>query len=143
LARIPAEQIVALQAEIGRTEHLRRMVDEVERLHRVVFHGDVQADWSKVRASAEQIVVAEIVGRHHGRSDGMYYALRNLEMQGRTWEAAILSLAATIHSYYTTPLGIVMRHDLFGEQAVFFTPDALEWIEGRRRQQEAGSTGSP
>jgi len=26
---------------------------------------------------------------------------------------------------------------------VFFTPDALEWIEGRRRQQEAGSTGSP
>ena len=54
---------------------------------------------------------------------------------------AIQELAAGIHSYYTTPLGIVLRKDLFGDDVVFITPDAHEWIRQREGKRQTG-TGS-
>jgi len=54
-------------------------------------------------------------------------ALRRMETDGKSWDVAIRDMAAGIHSYYTTPLGVVMRQDLFGPDAIFFTPDAYDW----------------
>lgn len=126
MSRLTREQLEALSAAIRTQDCLERVVGEIEHLHRVVFHANQRANWDVVRRSAEQILVAEIVCRHRGQPDGVYFALRAMEDGGRTWDAAIRELAASIHSYYTTPLGIVMRQDLFGPDVVFFTPDALE-----------------
>jgi len=126
--RLSREQIDSLTAAIRSDDCLRRVAAEVERLHTVVFHDNPRANWDLASVSAEQIVMAEIMGRHQGDPRGIYYALRALEDAGRSWEAAIVELAAAIHSYYTTPLGIVIRRDLFGSEAVFFAPDAYEWL---------------
>lgn len=128
MTHVSREQIETLTAVLTEHDHLRRVVDEIERKHRVVFHANQRADWSLVRRSAEQILIAEILHRHGGRPDGIYFALRKLEDAGQSWDAALRALAANIHSYYTTPLGVVMRQDLFGEAAIFFTPDARDWV---------------
>ncbi len=130
----------ALLAALRGDGDLTRVVDEIERLHRVVFHGNRRADWSLVRQSAEQILIAEIVSRHQGHVDGAHAALRNLQAQGQDPTAALRTLAANVHSYYTTPLGIVMRQDLFGDDVVFLTPDALGWtsqVRGRPVNESA------
>ena len=62
---------------------------------------------------------------------------------GQNWEAALRELAAAIHSYFTTPLGMVMRQDLFGSDAVFITPDAHTWtaqLKGRPATRDTGAT---
>lgn len=128
MSRLSAEQIDGLLGAIRSDDCLQRVVAEVERLHTVVFHDHAQANWELTRQSAEQIVMAEIMCRHQGDPRGIYFALRALEDAGRSWDAAIAELAASIHSYYTTPLGIVIRRDLFGPGAVFFAPDAYEWL---------------
>ncbi len=127
MPRIAAEQIEGLTRAIHAQDCLRRILNELEALHRIVFHGDEQADWGLVRRSAEQILIAEIVSRHGGNPDGLFLALRALEDGGKSWDVAIRDLAAGIHSYYTTPLGVVLRQNLFGEQTVFIMPDAHEW----------------
>ncbi|MEW6198602.1 MAG: hypothetical protein AB1601_08080 [Planctomycetota bacterium] len=128
MARLSAEQTEGLLRAIRSDDCLQRVVAEVERLHTVVFHDHARANWELTRQSAEQIVMAEIMCRHQGDPQGIYFALRALEDAGRSWDAAIAELAASIHSYYTTPLGIVIRRDLFGPGAVFFDPDAYEWL---------------
>jgi len=138
VATITRAQLDALTNAVRHTEYLVRLCDEVERLHRVVFHDNPRADWNRVRASAEQILIAEIVSRYGGRCEGVLEKLRSIQQAGRTWEAALRELAAAIHSYYTTPLGIVMRQDLFGEAAVFVTPDAYEWTDQNRGTEAAG-----
>ncbi len=135
MARISREQLDGLREAIRTHDFLHRVLREIECLHRVVFHANERADWGLVRASAEQVLTAEIVSRHRGEIDGVYWALRSLERQGKSWSRAIQELANTLHSYYTTPLGVVMRADLFGEEAVFITPDAADWI-----RQQRGST---
>jgi hypothetical protein len=138
LTQIAQEQMNGLTAAIEAHDFLRRVRDGVEHQHRVVFHGNERADWSLVRRSADQILIAEIMNRHRGQIDGVYFALRKLENDGRTWDAAIQELAEQIHSYYTTPLGIVMRQNLFGSAVVFITPDALDWTDQLRRREAAG-----
>ncbi len=126
MARIRREQLGSLTAAIRTHDFLRRAAGEIERLHRVVFHDNQRADWSLAGRSAEQILAAEIVSRHRGQIDGIYFALRKMETTGKSWDEAVRDLAAALHSYYTTPLGIVMRQDLFGQDAVFITPDAYD-----------------
>jgi hypothetical protein len=134
LAVVAREQMNSLIAAIHSHDFLCRMLESMEQHHRLVFHANENADWNLVRATAEQILVAEIVSRHKGNIDGVYFALRDLEAGGRTWAAAISELAGRIHSYFTTPLGVVMRKNLFGDNAVFLTTDAYDWIA---RQESA------
>ncbi len=106
-------------------DHLHRLVRQIERLHRVVFHARTKdLDGMFIRASAEEILIADIVNRHEGNIDGVYYALRKIEDSGRSWEHAVSDYASYVHNYYTTPLGVIMRRDLFGEDSHFVTPAA-------------------
>jgi hypothetical protein len=132
VSRIAPEQVAALTRAIHAQDCLRRILSELEQLHRIVFHDNEHADWALVRCSAEQILIAEILSRHGGNPDALHFALRALENGGKSWDVAIRDLAASIHSYYTTPLGILMRQELFEEQAVFITPDAREWTRRLR-----------
>jgi hypothetical protein len=132
VSRIAPEQVAALTQAIYAQDCLRRLAGALEELHRIVFHDQEDADWTLVRRSVEQILIAEIVSRHGGNPDAPYFALRALENAGKSWNVAIRDLAAAIHSYYTTPLGVVLRQDLFGDQAAFIVPDAHEWTERLR-----------
>ncbi len=116
-----------LRQAVRTHEHLRRIVRELEKLHRLVFHG-LAADGARLRASAEEILIADIVMRHRGNVDGVYFGLRTAEETGRTWDQAVAEYAASIHAYYTTPLGMLIRRDLFGESAQFITPDAQRFL---------------
>lgn len=133
MPRLAPDQLERSANAIATHDFLHRILREIERLHRVVFHADASADWNLVRNSAEQILIAEIQTRYRGEIDGVYFALREIEDSGKTWDIAIAELAAAMHSYYTTPLGIVMRQDLFGDAAVFISPDALEHTHRHQR----------
>ncbi len=139
MARIAREQVDALVAAIRSHDFLGRIVEALEEYHRIVFHSDETVDWALVRRSAEQILVAEIVSRHNGNFDGIYYALRALEISGKPWSVAIHELAGRMHSYFTTPLGLVMRRDLFGDDAVFILNDAPHWLYGGQNPPPKGS----
>ncbi len=136
---LPRDQIDYLTAAIREHDHLRRVRDAIEQLHRVVFHSNRQVRLELAQRSAEQILTAELVSRHQSHPDGVFFALRNLEDNGRSWDEAVRELAASIHSYYTTPLGIVMRQDLFGDDAVFVTPEAEEWADESRGRPGGGA----
>jgi len=133
-----AEQLINA---INTHDFLRRILEEIERLQHVVFHGSPRADWSLARRTAEQILAAEILSRHHGNIDGIYFALRSHEVGGKSWAAAISELATNIHAYFTTPLGILMRRELFGEDAAFLTPEAWDWIKAQRPLTIAAGKG--
>lgn len=140
MAQLARELIETVQAAIRTQHHLRRVRDEIEQMQRVVFHGAERADWELARRSADQILTAEIVCRYQGDHQRVFFALRALEDSGQSWDAAIRELAAAIHSYYTTPLGMVMRQDLFGSEAVFITPDAYDWAAQLRGRPPAGKS---
>ncbi|MEW6251981.1 MAG: hypothetical protein AB1716_15170 [Planctomycetota bacterium] len=129
---LPRDQIEHLTAAIEQQDHLRRVRDAIAALHTVVFHEHARADWTRTRDSATQILVCELVSRHQGRPEEVFFVLRNLEDGGKTWDEAIRATAASIHSYFTTPLGIIMRQDVFGSEAVFITPEAEEWAHDAR-----------
>jgi len=141
LPRISQDRIEDLLAAMREQEYLARVLEQIETLHRVVFHGDQRVDWSRVRRSAEQVLIADIVLRHGGHAEGVYFALRDLEDTGKSWEAAIRELAASIHSYFTTPLGLVMRQDLYGEAAIFISPDGQCWQTPADGMPGAGQRG--
>ncbi len=143
MAQLSTDEIEQLTRAIHAHDYLARLVSEIEELHRVVFHANPHADWSLVRRSAEQIVIAEIIYRHRGQPEEIHQVLRAMEGSGQTWEAAIGELAAGIHSYYTTPLGLVMRQDLFGPAAVFITPDAYEWTAQLKGRESPAKEGTP
>lgn len=126
MSRIQAETFEHLQSAIRSHDYLSRLATEIEHLHEAVFHANPSVDWSRNRPAAEQIVMAEIVLRHRGNPEGIYFALRSAEQAGKSWDAALRDLAAHIHAYYTTPLGLMLRRDLFGERAVFLSPEANE-----------------
>lgn len=113
----PADRDRLTQA-VREHEYLRRLVREIEKLHRLVFHRH-DLDVTFIRASAEEILVADIHMRHRGNFDGVYFELRAAEDAGRKWDRALSDYAAKLHAYYTTPLGILIRRDLFGESAHF------------------------
>lgn len=127
MSQLAPEQIEALTAAVRSRDYLQRMVSQIEQLHRIVFHADPRVNWQLVHRSAEQILIAEIVFRYQGGIEGLDSTLRDLAEGGETWDSAIRQVSAAMHSYFTTPLGIVMRQDLFGDDAVFITPNAHEW----------------
>ncbi len=137
MAHLARKQRSFLIKAIASEEFLQRVLGEIARLHEVVFHADKKADWDLVVSSAEQILVSEIVLRHDGQPLGVFYALRAIEDGGQSWDAAIGKLAAAIHSYFTTPLGIVMRQNLFGKDAVFISPDAHTWTAQTKGQRDS------
>lgn len=140
MAQLAGQQLEALLAAVRTQDHLRRLAEEIEQLHHIVFHDKERVDWHRARQSAEQIVVAEMALRHQGHPDGLYFALRTIEDRGRTWAAAVHELAAALHSYYTTPLGVVMRQGLFAADAAFILPDADEWTDQVLGQPDESGT---
>jgi hypothetical protein len=129
MPRISHDQRERLCRSIHSHDFLHRILRQIEHLHRVVFHQQVaQLDWQFIRKSAEEILIADLISRHEGSIDGVYFHLRKLEDSGRRWEQAIAEYAAYIHNYYTTPLGVVMRRDLFGEDSHFVTPAAGKYF---------------
>lgn len=125
MPRISAGESQRLTLAIHSHDFLHRIMRRIEQLHRIVFHADT-LEWKFVRSSAEEILVADIVTRHQGGIDGVYFALRAIEDGGRDWQSAIEEYASYIHNYYTTPLGVLIRRDLFGEASHFVTPNAGE-----------------
>jgi hypothetical protein len=123
MSRISAEQHESLRQAIHEHDFLHRALRRIEQLHRVVFHAQA-LDWQYVRAAAEEILIADIIHRHKGNIDGVYFALRKAEDGGRSWQQAIEEYGAYAHNYYTMPLGVVLRKDLFGEASHFVTPAA-------------------
>lgn len=123
MPRIAPDQLAELRAAIQAHDFLHSLVREVENHHRLVFHSLPKVDWSKVQPSAEQIVIAELCLRYRGKVEGMYKALEDLQRRGREWSIAIREMAGRIHSYYTTPLGMRLRLDLFGDEGVFISPE--------------------
>lgn len=141
MARLAREQCDALAASILSHDFLHRILRQIEVLQRTVFHSYQRADWSKARRSAEQMLIAELALRYGGDIDRVYFRLRELESGGKDWAAAIHDVAAAIHSYYTTPLGMVMRRELFGEDVVFLAEDdAAGWMQ-QAPDATAGPTG--
>ena len=124
------ELVKRLSAAISSHDFLHRVVRAIEHSQMVVFHGSPRADWKKARGSAEHILITEIITRYQADIDGVYLALRKMEQNGLSWPDAIREFAARVQSYYTTPLGIVMRANLLGDDAVFLSPEALEWVGG-------------
>ena len=111
MPRITAEQREKLGAAIRSHDFLHRTLRRIEQLHRIVFHAE-SLDWKFVRASAEEILIADIMTRHQGGIDGVYFALRAIEDNGRDWQSAIEEYSSYIHNYYTTPLGVLIRREL-------------------------------
>jgi hypothetical protein len=126
MSRISKEQDQRLRKAIAEHDFLHRILRHIESLLRVVFHGQ-KFDWSTVRAAAEEILMADILTRHGGNIDGVYFTLRKSEQGGHAWEQAIRDYATYCHNYFTTPLGIVMRRDYFGEGAHFVSQSAREY----------------
>lgn len=120
---IPEERLERLRRTVHDKDFLHRIVRRVEHLHRVVFHAN-ELEWKFLRASAEEILIADIMIRHNGDVDGVYFALRKTEEAGKDWDQAISEYAAYIHGYYTTPLGTVLCRDLFGDNGHFVSPAA-------------------
>lgn len=125
MSRITEIERKRMQTAILEHDFLHRILRQVERLHRVVFHTQTRhLDRQFIRASAEEILIADLVNRHGGNFDSVYFALRKAEDSGRSWDQAISEYAAYAHNYYTTPLGVIMRRDLFGDDCHFVTPAA-------------------
>ncbi len=127
MSRLSPEKFEQMAAELRGDEQLQHVLGEVERQLRIVFHGQEHADWSLAHKVCEQIVIAEVVLRHDGQVGALHDALRMMTDRGFSQDRAVCELAERIHSYYTTPLGIVIRQDLFGERAVFVSPEAHVW----------------
>ncbi len=131
VSRVSSEKVNELSKAVHAQDHLRNVLAEIVRLERVVFHAMEGADWSKAERVGEQILIADILLRHHGNPHGIFNTLRGMEQGGKPWAAAVRDLASYTHAYFTTPLGIVMRRDLFGDDAVFLSPEATQWVRGR------------
>ncbi len=123
MSQISPAESERLAKAIHEHAFLHRVLRQIEHLHRVVFHAE-SLEWTYVRAAAEEILIADIVTRHQGGIDGVYYALRQIEDKGQDWAGAVNEYASYVHNYYTTPMGVVMRRDLFGKAAHFVTPAA-------------------
>lgn len=123
MALISREKVASLRQAIADHDFLHRILRKIEHLLRVVFHAH-KIEWQYVRAAAEEILIADIMTRYGGQIDGVYYALRKREESGHSWEQAITDYATYCHNYFTTPLGVVIRLDLYGDDAHFITTAA-------------------
>lgn len=127
---LPADQLAQLTDTLRADGLCQELLRDIERLHRVVFHSSATADWSRAGKSAEQIILADVAMRHDGDLQKLHAEYAQNQQAGRSNDEARQTIAARLHSYYTTPLGITIRRDLFGDDAVFFVPEAAEWLSG-------------
>ncbi|MBK8271186.1 MAG: hypothetical protein IPK83_23875 [Planctomycetes bacterium] len=111
--QINPEKYEKLRNAILDHDYLHRIQRRIEQLNRVVFHDQI-SDWKHLRALAEEILIADLVTRHKGEIDGVFFKLREIENSGRDWKSAIDEYASYIHNYYTTPLGALLRKDVLG-----------------------------
>ncbi len=125
--RLSQTQVDSLRAAIVGMDFGRQVVAAVENLHRSTLADFPEADLSRAAASAEQIVIAEIVLHYRGQIEGLYLALRREERGQGGRPAAVQTLATRLHVYFTAPLGVVLRKVLFADDAVFVLPQAHEW----------------
>lgn len=109
--QITPEKYEQIRKAIYDHDYLHRILRRIEQLHRIVFHDD-ESNWKQLRTMAEDILIADMVTRHHGGIDGVFFKLREIENSGRDWKSAIDEYAAYIHNYYTTPLGRILRNDV-------------------------------
>ncbi|MBX3394266.1 MAG: hypothetical protein KF841_02745 [Phycisphaerae bacterium] len=109
--QITPEKHEQLRKAIYDHDYLHRVLRRIEQLHRIVFHDD-ESGWKQLRTMAEDILIADMVTRHRGGIDGVFFKLREIEDSGRDWKSAIDEYAAYIHNYYTTPLGRILRNDV-------------------------------
>jgi hypothetical protein len=136
---IATERLEELRTAVYAHDYLQQLLGEIEALHRIVFHHLEAADWTLVRTSAEQIVVAELYLRFRGDVTGVREALKRREQRGANPREAVSDYAAAMHAYFTTPMGIAARRDLFGADAVFITPLALDWSAATKPTALAGT----
>ena len=129
------DDIRPLRRAIHEHDFLHRILRRIEHMLRVVFHAH-DLNWQFVRAAAEEILIADILTRHHGNIDGVYFAIRKNEQSGYRWEQAISEYACYAHNYFTTPLGVVMRRNIFGDDCHFVTTAAGRSSEMRDRVEE-------
>ncbi len=125
--RLSQTQVDSLRAAVVGMDFARQVVAAVEGLHRLALADCPGADLSRAAASAEQIVIAEIVLHYRGQIEGLYLALRREEGERGGRPAAVQALATRLHVYYTAPLGVVLRKVLFADDAVFVLPEAHDW----------------
>lgn len=143
MSQIPREKVASLRQAIADHDFLHRIERKIEQLLRVVFHAH-KIERQYVRAAAEEILIADIMTRYGGQIDGVYHALRKREESGHTWEQAITDYATYCHNYFTTPLGIVIRLDFFGDDAHFISPAAgKRSILVQTAEREAPATPQP
>ncbi|MFO0972003.1 MAG: hypothetical protein U1A27_00995 [Phycisphaerae bacterium] len=142
MAQLLKDEILRLREAVRTHEFLRRIVREVERLLRLVFHRH-ELDVMRTRASAEDIVIVDIAMRHRGNFDGIYHALRAAEDAGRSWDQALAEYAGNIHAYYTTPLGLIIRRDVLGAAATFATPTIEQFTRAFGDRPGGAATGPP
>jgi hypothetical protein len=141
--QVSSEKREQLRQAIHSHDFLHRIMRQVEHLHRVVFHQRAKdLDLQFIRASAEEILIADILTRQEGNIDAVYFALRKIEDSGRTWQHAISDYAAYVHNYYTTPLGVLLRRDLFGEDCHFVTPAAGKYATPVKTSTEKAASHS-
>ena len=91
-------------------------------------------------------MIADIMTRYSGQIDGVYHALRKREESGHSWDQAITDYATYCHNYFTTPLGVVIRLDLFGDDAHFITTAAGKLsavVQAAEREAQAQSQPQP
>lgn len=117
------QDLTHLRESLRTHDFLHRVLSRIEQLLIVVFHAE-KLDRDFVRAAAEEILITDILTRHHGNIDGVYHALRKVERAGHAWEQAIADYAAYAHNYFTTPLGVVVRRSFFGDDCHFVTSAA-------------------
>jgi hypothetical protein len=141
VSRIAADKFHELRHAIQTQDYLRSVCEEIVRLERVVFHAMESADWSQAERVGEQILVADLMLRHRGDPQNLRNALLAMERAGKPWMAAVRDLAGYTHAYFTTPLGIVIRGDMFEDEAVFLSPEATQWVR-RRPKPPAVTTAS-
>ncbi len=113
--QISSAEYERLRKAIHDHDYLHRVMRRIETLHKVVFH-DQKSDWKNVRGLAESILITDIVTRHKGGIDGVFFKLREIENGGRDWKSAIDEYASYIHNYYTTPLGALLRKEVLGDK---------------------------
>lgn len=138
---IAPEQLQQVTDAIRGSETAQGLLRDIEQLHRVVFHNLSHANWALARRSAEQILIADMLMRHGGRVEQLEAEAAERAAAANSPLEARQAIAARVHAYFTTPLGITIRRDLFGEDAIFFAPQATDWIRGA--PADAPPTPSP
>ncbi len=113
---VSKERQQAWTSEVAHEPRLDSLCRVIAEQQRAVFHrADHQADQERV--VAEQILLAEVQTAHAGDPNALIFLLDRRIQQGAPEVQVIQEFAQRLHSYYTTPLGVAVRKELFGGSA--------------------------